>query len=90
MLNHKPSAELFANHHSEPNIMQPYSNDIQAIESEDGSSNGDVDYILDDFEYQEPLQRLHGTPLLGSATHSSLHVQKTFINLSTSNKKTIA
>jgi hypothetical protein len=88
--NDKPRADLFAMHHSEPDAVLHNSQSIPVIsflDSDDDSSNGDVDYLVDEFENQEPLQRLHGTPLLVSKISPT--IPKEFVDLSASSKKII-
>jgi hypothetical protein len=87
--NQKPGVDLFDMHHSGTAITLPCSKMIESIsllDSDDDSSNEDVDYIVDEFENSQLQPRLCGTPT--SISHSYLpQIPKTFVDLSANQKK---
>ena len=83
-MTHQHGVDIFATHHSKSHLL-PDSIPPSFLESDDESANEDIDYLVHDFDYREPQQRLHGTPLVGPIPELSPHHMRTFVNLSASN-----
>ena len=90
-LDPEPGVDFFVMHHFESEIMQPIhsksTQPLQLLDFDDDSSNGDVDYIIEDTYMSEQLPRLHGTPLVVSEPNSSPNLAKQFVDLSSSDHR---
>jgi hypothetical protein len=89
---HRSETDFFAVHHSEPKSLAPIlkpAETILALDSDDDSSNGGVDYIMDEVDNHVHIsqKRLHGTPMLQSPSNSLLNTSTTFVDLSSNNDK---
>lgn len=90
-LNHSHGADIFAMHHSEPNVRPcPKLSEVDSfIQSDGDSANEDVDCIDDDVDDIEPPQRLHGTPLLAPSSEWQTQSLRTFLDLSANSAKLV-
>jgi len=76
--------DFFEVHHSPHHLLHLISTEpLSLLDFDDNSSNGDVDYFIEDFEiHEQPPPRLHGTPLAVSVPTSLPKLTKVFVDLS--------